>query len=204
MEQWKYIDNNWVSDLGNVKYNGKVTKCNGYFFLTKEKEYVHILVAKAFCNWFDGCDVHHINLNKLDNRVENLICLTHEEHSKIHKIERVKSRVKHITQYTLDGKFIAEYNSLTEAREKTGIKITKKTFTSGGYLWCYDGETPNDGFKDNHSILQFKKNGDFVKEYRSQIEAAEENGFTKQGINSCLKGRLKTAYGYIWRYKEGF
>lgn len=34
-------------------------------------------------------DVHHINQNKLDNRVENLMVLTRSEHKKLHhKIKR--------------------------------------------------------------------------------------------------------------------
>lgn len=35
-------------------------------------------------------DVHHINFNKLDNRVENLMVLTRAEHSKLHREEERK------------------------------------------------------------------------------------------------------------------
>ena len=31
----------------------------------------------------DGCDIHHINGNHLDNRIENLQKLTHGEHSSL-------------------------------------------------------------------------------------------------------------------------
>ena len=40
------------------------------------------------------------------------------------------------------------------------------------------------------------------KIYLTQVMAANELGVTKSTINSCLKGRIKTAGGYHWRYVE--
>jgi len=31
-----------------------------------------------------GCHIHHDNRNKLDNRAENLICVTYKEHNRRH------------------------------------------------------------------------------------------------------------------------
>lgn len=54
----------------------------------------HRIVAKAFpeiCGeWFDDCEVHHIDGNKLNNRAENLVILTKEEHYKLHHDENQK------------------------------------------------------------------------------------------------------------------
>lgn len=50
-------------------------------------------------------------------------------------------------------------------------------------------------------VKQFKKDGVFLKEYPSMKEAARQTGFYKNGILQCCKGKLKSAYGYIWRYK---
>ena len=55
---------------------------------------IHILVAKAFpeiCGeWFEGCNVHHINGYKKDNCAWNLICLSQKEHSQRHSFEHSK------------------------------------------------------------------------------------------------------------------
>lgn len=50
---------------------------------------VHRLVAKHFCeNYGEEIEVHHINSNREDNRAENLLCLTKQEHIKLHRKER--------------------------------------------------------------------------------------------------------------------
>jgi len=51
-------------------------------------------------------------------------------------------------------------------------------------------------------VKQFTKNGKFIKEFGSCKDAEQSFGKTSSNISNCCKGRLKTAYGYIWRYSE--
>lgn len=52
------------------------------------------------------------------------------------------------------------------------------------------------------NILQFSLSNKFIKEWKSIKEAAiKVNGFGCN-ISFCCKGKLKTAYGFIWRYKN--
>jgi hypothetical protein len=51
-------------------------------------------------------------------------------------------------------------------------------------------------------VLQFTLDNKFIKEWSSIKEASiNVNGFGCN-ISFCCKGKAKTAYGFIWRYKE--
>lgn len=49
-------------------------------------------------------------------------------------------------------------------------------------------------------ILQFDKNGTFIKRWCSISEATEYYNFGRSDIWRCLSGNRKTAKGYIWKY----
>jgi group I intron endonuclease len=51
-------------------------------------------------------------------------------------------------------------------------------------------------------ILQFTKDGEFIKEFSSRNEAANELGINPSSISNNISGRKKTAGGFIWRYKD--
>ncbi len=49
-------------------------------------------------------------------------------------------------------------------------------------------------------ILQFTLKGEFIKEWEC-ISDVILDGFDPSNVCWCCKGKLKTAYGYIWKYK---
>lgn len=49
-------------------------------------------------------------------------------------------------------------------------------------------------------VDQFTKEGKFIKQFNSCKEAEKEFGKTSSNISNCCRGKLKTAYGYVWRY----
>ena len=52
-------------------------------------------------------------------------------------------------------------------------------------------------------VLQFTLDGVFIREWPSSAECGR-NGFNKSSIVGCCNGKRKSAYGYIWRYKEDY
>jgi len=53
-------------------------------------------------------------------------------------------------------------------------------------------------------VLQFDKNGQFIKEYSSIHEAARELDIDKTCISRNCNGKYKSAFGYIWKFKNAF
>ena len=51
-------------------------------------------------------------------------------------------------------------------------------------------------------VLQYSKDGKFIKEWTHAREAAESLGINKRAIYGCCKGRSKTSGGFIWKRKE--
>lgn len=62
------------------------------------------------------------------------------------------------------------------------------------------------GIKNSNTrkVLQFSINGEFIKEWEYIKKAIDELHLGKTGIVSCCQRRQKTAYGYIWMYKEDY
>lgn len=187
---------------GGFNYGSKVP--NGYLMHNLSKDgkctpkSVHKWVWITFVGPIPkGYDVHHINHNRQDNRLENLCLKEHKKHMKEHND-------KPILQYTLDGVFVKEYQSTTEAEQEIGKRIHLECNTSCGYLWAKKGEENkiNEKIVKNkeNSVLQFTKDNVFVKEYRTQREAAKETGISYKSISLCCTGKHKTAGGFIWKY----
>lgn len=64
--------------------------------------------------------------------------------------------------------------------------------------WCKRGEEHH----SNKPVIQYDKKNNFIREYFSIREASKENSVREQHISACCRGKLKTAGGYIWKYKR--
>ena len=64
------------------------------------------------------------------------------------------------------------------------------------------GKSPSKIKKQSIPILQFSKDGEFIKEWQSAREAQRKLGIAQQSICACCQGKLKSAGGFIWKYKS--
>ncbi len=51
-------------------------------------------------------------------------------------------------------------------------------------------------------VLQFKLNGEFIKEWKTVGEVCREFGMDKSAILRCCKGKQKKSYHFIWKFKD--
>jgi hypothetical protein len=58
------------------------------------------------------------------------------------------------------------------------------------------------GEKRMKVIEQFTKEGEFIRDWPSLKEAKYSLGLNGGDISNCIKGRQKTAGGFIWKYKQ--
>lgn len=128
---------------------------------------------------------------------------------------------KSIIQFSLDGEYIKEWNSITDASNYLNISkdniiscCSGRYKQSGGFIWKYK-ENYNDGDivkpyvderynKRKISIIQLTLDGDFIAEWDGITDAAKELGVNNSNISACCKGRMKSAYGYMWVYKDNY
>ena len=119
---------------------------------------------------------------------------------------------KTVYLYTKEGIFIKQYFSMTEAGRTTGIDhnsinrvLDDCTQSAGGYLWTslpvnnirYIKRMPS----TSKCILQFDKDGNFIKEWPSISEAARSLGLVVGNIIRNIKSN-KPARKYKFKYKE--
>ena len=71
-------------------------------------------------------------------------------------------------------------------------KLHREQMSNGGKIG---------GKKRSLPILQFSKDGTFIKEWPSLSEAYRQLRIPQTNICACLKGRSKSAGGFVWRHK---
>lgn len=129
--------------------------------------------------------------------------------------------------------YINTYSSAVEASEKLGIgyghissSCNNLRNTSGGYKWIfeedYEYNLPLGTEKDEYyqelairlakdkssnakhkSVIQYDLQGNFIRIFKSVIEASKNTKTDRISLGDCCRGRLKSANGFMWRFYNG-
>lgn len=51
-------------------------------------------------------------------------------------------------------------------------------------------------------VIQYTKDGQFVKRWECGIDIKRELGYDQANISACCLGKYKQAYGYVWKHEE--
>ena len=71
--------------------------------------------------------------------------------------------------------------------------------------WCDRKYNCNYGTRNQRiskPVLQFTKDGELVKDWKSTNDVERNLNCSHSSISECCLGKRKTAYGFIWKYKD--
>lgn len=73
------------------------------------------------------------------------------------------------------------------------------------FAWGDHSENANEvncKIRKGKSVLQYSKNGSFIREWICMGDVEREIGIRESKICLCCNGKRKSAGGYIWKYKK--
>lgn len=157
-------------------------------------------ILKPFSNrcGYLQVDLFDSSINRKSKTIHRLVAETF-----IPKIEG-KNEINHIDGNKNNNsinnlEWCTRLENLTHARN-IGLITGESFIKSGSENWMYQRRG-----KDNpHSktVIQYDKEMNKIAEYGSTSEAERKTGIYQTNIARCCRKGIKTAGGYIWRYKE--
>lgn len=128
--------------------------------------------------------VHHVNGDKKDNRIENLVIMSPKEHAILHN-----------QKYPLTKKCVVcggEFAPPPTKRARNKVCSNK----------CKIRLDWENAQKRNRPICQYSLSGEFLAYWKSARTVQNMLGFFESNINKCCHNIIKSYKGYRWQYLE--
>lgn len=206
-EDWKWLEQYWISQVRSWGFNLTNLTDGG-----------------------DGNQNQHFSKESIELRASKIRGIPRDENTKkkisdglsgIKRSEETRKKVsksitalqgRKIQQYTLDGEFVKEYNSIAEASKELSIDKanighccmhTPNHNSAGGYIWKYkEDNTPIIPYTP-HSVCQLDLEGNLVAIYKTAVLAKEKIGISTSSISNCCNGKIKSVKGFVFKkYKD--
>ena len=133
-----------------------------------------------------------------------------ESHECMYEASKREIELQKEYGYPVDSNTFAKAYTQGKKNVESGhLKKISKLGAQEGWKVCHDkhphvGKLLSEYARTNFSksVLQYDLDGNFIAEYYSMREAGRQLNRPHNGISNVLKGKQKTAYGFIWKYKE--
>lgn len=209
-----YFINN-INNNPNLGYVGKTVnfKARKYdHFKTYGKDINLTIIDETLSNWkfwerywinqFKSWGFELLNKNKGGGgpqfrKPENLQII----------VDKLKKPIK---QFDKNFNLVKEWSSIKEAKQEIGGNIDTclkgEYKTSSGFYWKYSNDLSpnfNTSKRKGKKVLQYSLDGNLLNMYNSTQEAEKLfNNLGKDNIGACCRGKQKSSYGYVWKYKN--
>lgn len=186
---WSITKNKWLKPF--VYYSGHLIFCLIDDCGKRTHKGLHKWIAKAFIPNPHNYDVvHHIDHNPQNNRIENLMWISKQDHFSLHNSGKTLSEcTKKKISFSKKGK--------ESPLKGKPLSTNHKKKLSEAHI----GKSRPDVSENlSKAVAQYTKDGELIAVYKSLSEAAEKTNCPVSNISSCCKGKRKTAKGFIWKF----
>lgn len=137
------------------------------------------------------------------NRKEKILKPYPNDKGYLHTMLSKDGKTKNISIHRLVAEtFIPNPDNLPQVNHKDEDKTN---CVVSNLEWCSAEYNCNYGTRNqsiSKPIVQYTKEGQFVAEYHSMLEAERQNGVNQGNISRCCRGIYKSAGGYKWKYAD--